>query len=83
MYVNTVLSHTLHIIRFLQQPSEKDEAQFISLKLLMKSPRFREVKQGVVEAVSAGEKKKQQQKKNQHVKAPYRYQSDIDKRPLE
>lgn len=63
VYVNTVLSHTLHIIRFLQQPSEKDEAQFISLKLLMKSPRFREVKQGVVEAVSAGEKKNNNNKK--------------------
>ena len=54
----TVLSHILHIIRFSQQPNEKDEAPFISLKLLMKSPRFREVKQGVVEAVSAGGGKK-------------------------
>ena len=56
--VNTVLSCVFHIVRFLLQPSEKDETKFISPKLLMKSPRFREVKQGVVEVVSAEEKKK-------------------------
>lgn len=61
--VNTVLSHILHIIRFLQQPNEKDGGTVYFLKLLMKSPRFREVKQGVVEVVHAGGKKKQQQQK--------------------
>lgn len=45
------------LLDFYYNPMRKMR-EFISPKLLMKSPRFREVKQGVVEVVSAEEKKK-------------------------
>lgn len=48
----------IHIIRFLLQTNEKGEAKVISLKLLTKSPRFREVLGEAAEVVTVTANKK-------------------------